>query len=94
MSNETDLRSRFPGARAWRRTPTKAETLTWIRDRELIRDAHTESRCPLGLVFLNGLVREKRRAATRTMTNKSLELGAPQQRLPHIAEVVEKRPRT
>lgn len=28
----------FPGAHAWRRTPSDAETLAWVRDRELVRD--------------------------------------------------------
>jgi hypothetical protein len=28
----------FPGMHAWRNTPSDAETLAWVRDRELIRD--------------------------------------------------------
>lgn len=44
MSDASETRSAggdettFPGAQAWRRVPEDAETLAWVRDRELIRD--------------------------------------------------------
>jgi hypothetical protein len=38
----TDLtQNDFPGAKAWRKTPSETETLRFVRDRELIRDLPT-----------------------------------------------------
>jgi len=38
MTNRNSESDDFPGARAWRNTPSDADTLAWVRDRELIRD--------------------------------------------------------
>jgi len=38
MAEDESPKSDFPGARPWRRPPSDAETLAWVRDRELIRD--------------------------------------------------------
>jgi hypothetical protein len=38
MTNPPSESNDFPGARAWRDTPNDAETLAWLRDRELVRD--------------------------------------------------------
>ncbi len=38
MASHRSESDEFPGSRGWRRTPTDAETLAWVRDRELVRD--------------------------------------------------------
>jgi hypothetical protein len=38
MAKQLSESDEFPGARSWRKTPNDAETLAWVRDRELLRD--------------------------------------------------------